>query len=238
MSPDRRRALLAAADRADAWIVEDDAVGDLCFAGRPPPPLRSLDASGRVIYVGSFSKTLFPALRLGFALAPPGLAAIFERVAGAILQGAATPLQATLAAFIAEGHFATHIRRMRKLYAERHEALLEAAARHLGGRLEVRHVRSGLATVASLPAGADEEALAAAAAAGGVTVTPLARYCVAPVPARGLVLGFGAVPPRTISGGAASLASALRDPRPPRREGSLSTGQPRVNSLFIYELSR
>jgi GntR family transcriptional regulator/MocR family aminotransferase len=211
MSLERRLALLAAAERADAWIVEDDAVGDLCFAGRPPPPLRSLDASGRVIHVGSFSKSLFPGLRLGFALAPPGLAELFERIAGAILQGAATPLQATLAAFIAEGHFAAHIRRMRKLYAERHDALLDAAARRLDGRLAVHPARSGLATVGRLPPDADEVTLTAAAAARGVTVAPISRFCLTPTPERALALGFAAVTPREIAAGIDALAAALGD---------------------------
>ena len=215
MSPERRQALLAAAERADAWIVEDDAVGDLWFAGRPPAPLRSIDGSGRVIYVGSFSKTMFPGLRLGFALAPPGLAGIFARVAGAVLQGAATSLQATLATFVAEGHFAAHVRRMRKLYAERHEALLDAAASHLGDRLELRPVRSGLAAAGVLSGPESEEAVAAAAAAHGVTVTPLGRYCVTPAGPRALVLGFGAVPPTAIAAGARALSEAF-----PRRRSS------------------
>ena len=213
MSLERRRALTAAAERADAWIVEDDAVGDLCFAGRPPPALRSLDRSGRVIHVGSFAKSLFPALRLGFALVPPGLAEVFERVAGATLPGAPTPLQATLAAFIADGHFAAHVRRMRKLYAERHDALLDAAARRLDGLCEVRPARSGLATVGRLPADADEEAIAAAAAARGVSVAPLSRFCLAPVPGRALALGFAAVPPRDIAAGIDALAAALHETR-------------------------
>jgi GntR family transcriptional regulator/MocR family aminotransferase len=211
MSLERRLALLAAAERAGAWIVEDDAVGDLCFAGRPPPPLRSLDASGRVIHVGSFSKSLFPGLRLGFALAPPGLAEVFERIAGAILQGAATPLQATLAAFITEGHFAAHIRRMRKLYAERHDALVEAAGHRLAGRLAVRAARAGLATVGRLPPDVDEAAIATAAAARGVTVAPVSRFCVAPIPDRGLALGFAAASPREIAAGVETLAAVLAD---------------------------
>ena len=102
---------------------------------------------------------------------------------------------------------------MRKLYAERHDALLDAAARHLDGLLEVRRTRSGLATVGRLPAGADEEAVAAAAAARGVTVAPLSRFCLAPVPGRALALGFAAVPPRDIAAGVDALAAALRDPR-------------------------
>lgn len=209
MSLERRLALLAAAERADAWVVEDDALGELGFAGRPTPPLRSIDASGRVIHVGSFSKTLFPGVRIGFALAPPGLAEVFARVAGAVLPGAATPVEATLAAFIAEGHFAAHIRRMRRLHAERHDALIDAADRRLRGRMEVRAVRSGLATVGLLPPGSDEEAVAAAAAVRGVTAAPLGRFAAAPIAERGLVLGFSAIGPREIAAGVEGLAAAL-----------------------------
>ena len=99
---------------------------------------------------------------------------------------------------------------MRKLYAERHDALLDAAARRLAGLAEVRRTRSGLATAALLPAGSDEEAVAAAAAARGVTVAPISRFCVAPIPARALALGFAAVPPRDTAAGVETLAAALR----------------------------
>jgi len=215
MSLERRRALIAAAERADAWILEDDAVGELHFVGRPPPPLRGLDPSARVIHVGSFSKSLFPALRLGFALVPPGLAEVFERIAGAILQGAPTPLQATLAAFIADGHFAAHVRRMRKLYAERHDALIDAAARRLDGLIEIRPTRSGLATIGHLPPDADEEAIAVAAAARSLSVAPVSRFCLAPIPGRALALGFAAAPPREIVAGVEALANALRETRAP-----------------------
>ena len=127
--------------------------------------------------------------------------------------GAPTPLQATLAAFIADGHFAAHVRRMRKLYAERHDALLDAAARRLDGLCEVRPARSGLATVGRLLADAGEEAIAAAAAARGVSVAPLSRFCLAPVPGRALALGFAAVPPRDIAAGIDALAAALHETR-------------------------
>ena len=211
MSIERRLALLTAAERADAWIVEGDAAGELGFAGRTPPPLCSIDRSGRVIYVGSFSKSMFPALRLGFLLAPPGLADAMERVAGAVLPGGPTLLQATLAAFISEGHFAAHIRRMRQLYAERHDTLADLADRRLRGLLELRPARGGLHAVGLLAEGITEEAAAATALAREVTVAPISRYAIAPVTERALALGFAPVSPRDAAIGVEALAAALRE---------------------------
>jgi GntR family transcriptional regulator / MocR family aminotransferase len=209
MALERRLELLAAAEAADAWVVEDDYDGEFWYTGHMPPTLRGIDVSGRVIYVGSFSKSLFPALRIGFLLAPPGLAEVVERVGSAVLHDPPTPLQATLAAFIREGHLAAHIRRMRRIYAERHDALLDAAARRLAGRLEVRPTHSGLQTVGLFLESLDEARVAALAAARGVTVAPLARFCIAPIPLRGLALGFSAVPPRELAAGVEALRDAI-----------------------------
>ncbi len=211
MSLERRFGLLQAAARADAWIVEDDYDGELWHAGRMPPTLRSIDTSGRVIYVGSFSKSLFPAIRIGFVVAPPGLVEVFERVGGAVLEGAATSLQATLTAFIEYGHFAAHIRRMRKLYAERQEALVEAADRRLKGLVDVQPTKSGLQTVGHLAADFDEHDVSARAAARGVTVAPVARFCIAPIGLKALVLGFSAVAPRELVAGVETLAAVLEE---------------------------
>src|SRR5690606_6384453 len=131
MSLQRRFELIQAAERADAWIVEDDYDGEFYYSGHPPPTLKSVDTVGRVIYVGTFSKSLFPGLRIGFMVVSGPLAEVFRRIAGATLQGASTVLQAVVASFIEEGHFASHIRRMRKTYTERHEVLIDAAARRL-----------------------------------------------------------------------------------------------------------
>src|SRR5690606_28385409 len=111
---------------------------------RPPPTLKSTDSAGRVIYVGTFSKTLFPALRLGYLLVPPGLVEPFERMMRCFVPGVPSNPQAVVADFMDEGHFATHIRRMRKLYAERHDALLDAARERLSGLLEVVPTGTGL----------------------------------------------------------------------------------------------
>src|SRR5262249_23058608 len=132
--------------------------------------------TGLVIYVGTFSKSLFPALRLGFMLVPPALVEAFEKVASAFVQGVPTSLQAIVAEFIAEGHFAAHIRRMRRLYEERHAALREAASRELRGLLDVARADSGLHTIGHLHRGLSEIAVSRAAAARGIVASPIARF--------------------------------------------------------------
>ncbi len=214
MSLDRRFELLRAAERAGAWIVEDDYDGEFFYSGRPLPTLKSVDTAGRVIYVGTFSKSLFPALRLGFLVAPPELAKVFERIAGATLQGASTNQQAVLANFIDEGHFVAHIRRMRKLYAERQEVLLAAAEASLNGMLDVMRSESGIQTIGRLAEGFDEQAVSEAAARRGVIVSPICRFCIEPVALKGLAIGFSACQPREIRAGIKILAEVLEEMRP------------------------
>ncbi|WP_241560051.1 PLP-dependent aminotransferase family protein [Solirhodobacter olei] len=190
MSMERRFELLMAAERAGAWIVEDDYDGEFYYSGRPPPTLRSVDTTGRVIYVGTFSKSLFPALRLGFVVAPPSVVDVFDRLAGATSQGTATNQQAVLASFIEEGHFAAHIRRMRKLYQERQTALIEAADEHLAGLMEVKRAESGIQTVGYLAPGFDEVEVARRAESVEVIGTPISRFCLEPIGISALALGF------------------------------------------------
>ena len=195
MSLRRRLALLAAAVEADAWIVEDDYDGEFRYAGPLPSTLQSIDAGGRVIYVGTFSKTLFPALRLGFFLPPPALVDTFARFMGAFSPGVPSNPQAVVAEFIDEGHFAAHIRRMRKLYAERYEALRSAASFALSGLLDIAPTSTGLHTVGYLAAELSEAEVARAAAARNLTVAEIGRYCIEPTDRKGLVLGFSGVRP-------------------------------------------
>jgi GntR family transcriptional regulator/MocR family aminotransferase len=213
MSLARRLALLSAADAADAWIVEDDYDGEFCHRGRPPPTLKSIDVAGRVIYVGTFSKTLFPALRLGYLVVPPALVPVFERLMSAFAPGVPSNPQAVLADFMDEGHFAAHIRRMRKLYSERHDALLDAARAELAGALEVVPTETGLHTIARLAPGFDEADVTERAWARAVTTVPLSRFCLEPVADRGLVLGFSGVRVEEIAKGVAVLAEVFDDAR-------------------------
>ncbi|MCC7273562.1 MAG: PLP-dependent aminotransferase family protein [Alphaproteobacteria bacterium] len=210
MSLERRFALLHAAERAGAWIIEDDYDGEFFFGRRPLPTLKSVDRTGLVIYVGTFSKSLFPALRLGFILAPPDLVETFARVSAAFVQGVPSTVQAVVAEFIEEGHFATHIRRMRRIYEERHAALCDAAATELAGLLDVVPAESGLHAISHLRPGISEIAATAAAEARRIVVSPIARFSIEPTEVNGLVLGFAGVRPPAIRAGVEALAAALQ----------------------------
>jgi GntR family transcriptional regulator/MocR family aminotransferase len=209
MSLERRFALLQAAEEADAWIIEDDWDGELCFAGRPLPTLKGIDSAGRVIYVGTFSKSMSPSLRLGFLLAPPPLVATFEMALEAFSPGVPTSLQAIVADFIDEGLFATHIRRMRKIYAEKCELLVAAARRQLAPWLAIQSTNTGLHTVGLLRGGLIGEDVSARAASRGLTVAPISRFCMTSIDGEGVVLGYGGISHRQIVTGVADLAAVL-----------------------------
>jgi GntR family transcriptional regulator/MocR family aminotransferase len=226
MSLERRFALLTSAEQAGAWIVEDDYDGEFFFGRRPLPTLKSIDRTGLVIYVGTFSKSLFPALRLGFMLVPPSLVETFERVATAFVQGVPTSVQGVVAEFLEEGHFATHIRRMRRVYEERHAALHEAAQSELGGLLDVAAGNSGLHTVGYLPRHASEIAIARAAAARGIVVSPITRFSIEPIEAKGLVLGFGGIAPPAIRSGVTVLREVLAEHLKRRRNAAARDDAP------------
>ncbi len=137
MDAARRMLLLNWAARSGAWVIEDDYDSEYRFAGRPIPSLQGLDNSGRVIYVGTFSKVMFPALRLGYVAVPKDLVDPFAIARNANDQFSSTLYQAVMADFIREGHLGRHIRRMRMLYSQRRTALVEAIQKYMGDKLEV-----------------------------------------------------------------------------------------------------
>ena len=214
MSLERRLALLRAAEAAGAVVIEDDYDGEFHYGKRPLPTLKSIDTSGVVLYVGTFSKTLFPALRLGFIVVPPPLVEVFENVVSAFLQGVPANLQVVLADFIEQGHFATHVRRMRKIYAERHQALQRSAETRLGGLLDIVPADSGLHTIGRLPSGLCEHAVSRAAAERRITAAPIGRFAISPIPTKGLVLGFSGTTPEEIAVGVETLGEVLEDLSP------------------------
>ena len=216
MSVTRRLQLLAAARRADAWILEDDYDSEYRQATRPVPAIHGFDTEGRVIYLGTFSKVLFPALRLGYLVVPPALVDTFLRARA--LAGRTSPAidQAVVADFIGEGHFERHIRRMRAAYRERQEALLDAAEKHLRGLATVKPSEAGMHTLAWLH-GIDDMAAQQAAAEMNVEAVALSVFCAESRLDDALLLGYGAVTPRQIRVGAETLARALESVQRRRR---------------------
>jgi len=217
----RRLELLAWARESGAWILEDDYDSEYRYAGRPLASLLGLAAgreeSGRVIYIGSFSKVLFPSIRIGYLVVPENLVEAVTAAQGALGAQPTAVIQPVLAAFIEEGHFATHVRRMRRLYATRQAALVAAAARHLGDLLSVAPDAAGLHLMAWLkPALAarlgdplGDRVAAELAAKAGIAVSPLSDYFAGPPTRQGLLLGYAAVPEDEIEDGARRLAAAL-----------------------------
>jgi GntR family transcriptional regulator/MocR family aminotransferase len=173
-----------------------------CVAGPPP-----------AVYAGTFSKTLFPALRLGYLVVPESLVDRMEAIKSTTNRHAPVLDQAALHAFIAEGHFIRHVRRMRAVYEERLALLLEEARAKLDGSLTITGIDAGLQTAGWLAAGIDAERVATAAAQLGVEVTPLSRYAKRELSREGLQLGFAAIHAREIRRGVENLARVLGDPR-------------------------
>jgi GntR family transcriptional regulator/MocR family aminotransferase len=213
MSLPRRLALLKWASSARAWVVEDDYDSEFRHGERPLPCLHGLDVEGRVIYVNSFSKMLFPGLRVGFLVAPPELDDRIRAARRAFDLHPPNLEQAVLADFMAAGHFDRHLRRMRAAYRERLEALVDAAERFGAGALRLRAARTGLHVVADL-ADTNADRVFEEAAARGIEVMPLSAYYFGRAkPPNGLVLGFGAIRPDAIRTGMETLAAAVEASR-------------------------
>ena len=209
MSLARRLRLLEWAGKSGALILEDDYDSEYRYSGRPVPALQGLDRHGLVLFTGSFSKVLFPSLRLGYLVVPPDLVDYVSATLSVTSRHAPLLEQAVLCDFITEGHFGRHLRRMRKVYAERLSVLLECAEQSLAELLEISGVEAGLQTAGWLSGGIDGELAAAAAAKRDVEVTPLSRYSRGRMAREGLQLGFAAVDVKEIRRGVRELAIAL-----------------------------
>ncbi|MBW8303065.1 MAG: PLP-dependent aminotransferase family protein, partial [Brevundimonas sp.] len=201
MSVTRRLQLLKWAAEADAWIIEDDYDSEYRFGGRPIASLQGLDTTERVIYLGTLSKVISPSLRLGYIVAPPDLVPALLAVRRALDIQAPTLLQAAMADFIHEGHFARHLRRMRTLYMERRNTLVKALDDTIGDSLKVVGVDAGLHLTALLPDGFDDIDIATRAAEAGLSSLPLSTCYLAPSTRPGLVLGYGGADEATIRRG-------------------------------------
>ncbi len=211
MSVARRLQLLDWSAKSGALVLEDDYDSEYRYAGRPVPALQGLDRRGLVLFTGSFSKVLFPSLRVGYLVVPPDLIDYVAATLSVTNRHAPLLEQAVLCDFITEGHFGRHLRRMREMYAQRLSLLLESAKHSLGGLLEISGVEAGLQTAGWLRRGLNAEQVAAAAATRGVEVTPLSRYHQGAAPREGLQLGFAAVDSKEIRRGVRELTITLEN---------------------------
>lgn len=205
---ERRLALLAWARAQDAMVIEDDYDGEFRYHGPPLAALKSLD-DDRVIYLGSFSKRLFPALRLAYLVVPESLVDPLTSAMSLTCRQVSPQMQRVLGEFIAEGHFARHLRKMRLRYAERAEVLQQACQQQLAGLLSLSPIHTGLDATALLPAGWDDRQVVAQLLEAGIEARALAFYQIARPPPPGLILGFSAFDGAQIRAGVAGLAQVL-----------------------------
>ena len=214
MSVARRLALLDHAREVNAWIFEDDYDSEWRYAGRPLAAMQGLDRDGRVLYAGTFSKVLFPSIRLGYVVLPPQLVEPFLAARQALDDQPAVVAQPALAAFISGGHLATHLRRQRRRYKVRQELLLTAARRHLGGLLELSADPGGMHLVGylhrDLAERIDDREASRRAAGAGIGVPALSSHWIGHAKRQGLLIGYTALSERQIDGAVGRLAAALR----------------------------
>jgi GntR family transcriptional regulator/MocR family aminotransferase len=210
MSASRRLALLDWARRRGAWVLEDDYDSEYRYVSRPLGALQGMDAHGRVIYIGTFSKVLFPALRVGYVVVPSTLWDAFVAAREALDLFSPTLYQLVLADFLAEGHFVRHLRRMRGVYLRRRDALLDGLAQHCAGALTVRNADAGLHVATLLPDGIDDVDVIRRLTAHRLTATALSTCYVGLERRSGLLLGFGGHTERRIAQATHTLGEVLR----------------------------
>jgi GntR family transcriptional regulator/MocR family aminotransferase len=205
----RRLALLAWARQRDVLVIEDDYDGELRYGGRPLAALQGLDEDGRVVYLGTFSKVLFPALRLSYVVLPPALVEPFVQAKRLVDRGSPTLTQAAVCDFITEGHFARHLRHLRYAYGRRWAVLVAALDAELGERVRFVRAPAGLHVMLYLPEGMDETAVVQGAAQQGVTVYPGAAYHMQQPAPPTILLGFSGLTEVEIEEGVVRLARVL-----------------------------
>jgi GntR family transcriptional regulator/MocR family aminotransferase len=216
MQIEQRLRMLKSAERMNAWIIEDDYDSEFRFHGHAVPAMHGTDNSHRVIYVGTFAKMLFPALRLAFMVLPRALA---DRIGHALsVSGHVAPLvlQAALADFINEGLMTSHLRRMRRLYTARREAFRELCNAELADRIDLG-IGSGIQAIGFLLRDLDDKEVAAAARRRGIIVSPLSMQYRHGNPRHGLVLGFASTPVERMRTGVSKLKDAFLEVEATRR---------------------
>ena len=209
LSLSRRLALLAWANEAKAYVLEDDYDSEFRFTGRPLPALKSLDHQDRVVYAGTFSKVMFPGLRLGYLVVPSGLAATFVRASRERYSGHSMLEQEAVAAFITEGHFGRHLKRMRHLYAARRQATADALTNVFGNRISLELQPGGMNLVVRLSDRARDQKLAKLAQDAGLGVEALSSRVIEHACGQGLLLGFANISERGALGMVRRLERAI-----------------------------
>jgi GntR family transcriptional regulator/MocR family aminotransferase len=186
--------LIELASRCGGYIIEDDYDSEFQYRGRPIAALQGLDRTGSVLYLGTFAKSLLPALRVGFVVAPPGLAESLAKIHRNTGQFVSPVMQLALADFIERGHYRAHVRRMKSIYARRLAGFAEGIARHSGGALEAAVPDGGLQTVVRSREEIGDEALAARLEQAGIGSQPLSEFHLEPDRAvhQGVLMGFAA----------------------------------------------
>lgn len=243
MTASRRLELLDWAQSAGAWIIEDDYDSDYHYQEMPIASLQGLDPNSRVIYLGTFSTTLYPSLRLGYIVMPPDLVDRFMTMRQTMDVFPPNLFQNVVADFIQEGHYSRHIRRTRIVYAQRREALIEALSLEFGSAVEVIGEKSGLHLVLTLPRGMSDRAVARIAAEERLWVRPLSPYYLDKPRRQGLLLGFGGTAPTEIQEAVHRLRSVIdsiksrsavsSDPEiPPRHAGGAFDGNYQSGLMF------
>ncbi|NWL22190.1 MocR-like pyridoxine biosynthesis transcription factor PdxR [Pseudomonas umsongensis] len=209
MSYARRQALIDWAAHHHSWIIEDDCDSEFRYNGRPLPALYAMDQRTRVIYAGTFSKVLFPSLRLGYVILPQDLVEPFCTLRAVMDRSPATLLQAVTADFMREGHFLGHIRRMRALYQARQQALVEQLQQQLGNFLRITPVDAGMHLIAWLPPELDDDAIAKQLAQHNIHTYALSDYCIEHILPPALLIGFAGTPEHQARERVEALARAL-----------------------------
>jgi GntR family transcriptional regulator/MocR family aminotransferase len=212
MSASRRLQLLDWAQNTGSWIIEDDYDSEYRYESLPIASLQGLDVNSRVIYIGTFSKILFPSLRLGYVVIPPDLIDRFLVIRRAMDLGPPNFFQEVLTDFISEGHFARHIRRMRVLYHERRSALVDSIGKELGSMVEVLGSEAGMHLAVTLPKRSRDVEIAERAARQNLWLWPLSPSYLGEVSRPGFILGFGS-------------AAVAEIPRAVRKLRNLLTGK-------------
>jgi GntR family transcriptional regulator/MocR family aminotransferase len=207
LSLERRSRLLDWAALSNAWVIEDDYLSELQLKGRATPALASLDRAGRVIHIGSFSKTVTPSLRLGFVVAPAALASRFAEAAACLAPAPGPAVQLAIADFIRDGHYLRHLRRTKRAYAAHGDALLK----YLRPRTANVAI-AGLAAILRLPDGAQDLAIARQTMSFGLAPTPLSLWYASTASARpGLLLGIATSPHKKMESACDRLLQIIDD---------------------------